>query len=169
QVIIWLSGAEHDLRIHAGDGPVWPPEGGHVRHSLMLVVTVLLTQLITRTVDLPTSAALVSVMMLTVTPDLQSLLLKGRLRLLGLFLAAAWALLAWLLLSQLPHFLLLLVLLFFGMFLAVYLTRTGGASYSYAGLQMGLVLPMLLVVPPAEAGSLQAGVQRLEGVVIALA
>jgi uncharacterized membrane protein YccC len=168
ELVVWVSGAERDLRIHAGGGPVWPLEGGRVRHSLMLVVTVLLTQFVTRTLDLPTSTALVSVMILTITPDLQSLLLKGRLRVVGALLAAAWALLAWTLLAQAPHFPLFLLLLFLGMFLAAYLTRTGG-RFSYAGLQMGLVLPLILVVPPGEFGSLRSVVVRLEGVLIALA
>jgi hypothetical protein len=53
------------------------------------------------------------------------------------------------------------------MFLAAYLTRTGG-TYSYAGLQMGLVLPLVVVVPPSEFGSLEGAFQRLEGIAAAL-
>jgi uncharacterized membrane protein YccC len=167
QLVTWISGAEHEVRIHAGSTPIWPLEGGRVRHSLLLVVTVLLTQTLSHTLDLPTSAAVVSVMVLTVTPDLQSLLLKGELRLLGLFLAASFALLAWVILDRQPYFPLQVLLLFLGMFLAAYLTRTGG-RYSYAGLQMGLVLPMILVAPLTELGSIRVGAQRLEGVLLAL-
>jgi len=58
-------------------------------------------------------------------------------------------------------------LLFFGQFVAVYLSRTGG-KYAYAGVQMGLVLPMLVVAPPAEYGSLTPAVQRLEGILLGL-
>jgi len=58
-------------------------------------------------------------------------------------------------------------LLFLGQFVAAHLTRTGG-KYSYAGLQMGLVLPMLVVAPPDEFGSLTPAVQRLEGILLGL-
>jgi hypothetical protein len=73
-----------------------------------------------------------------------------------------------LLLAQVQRFVLLEMLLFLGMFLAAYLTRAS-RTYSYAGLQMGLVLPMLLVVPLRELGSIAAVLQRLEGIVVALA
>ena len=58
-------------------------------------------------------------------------------------------------------------LLFLGQFVAAYLTRTAG-KHAYAGLQMGLVLPLLVVAPPAEFGSLTPAVQRLEGVLLGL-
>jgi uncharacterized membrane protein YccC len=106
-------------------------------------------------------------MLLTVAPHLQALLLKGELRIAGALLAAAWAFGMFLLLGSLQSFFLLAGLLFLGQFLAAYLTRMGG-QYSYAGLQMGLVLPMLVVAPPSEFGSLTAAVQRLEGIGIAL-
>ena len=66
-----------------------------------------------------------------------------------------------------PFFVLLAALLFLGMLLASYLARAGGAS-SYAGVQMGLVLPMILVVSPAECGNLWAAISRVLGVVIAV-
>jgi uncharacterized membrane protein YccC len=58
-------------------------------------------------------------------------------------------------------------LLFLGQFVAAYLTRTAG-KYAYAGVQMGLVLPMLVVAPPPEFGNLTPAVQRLEGVLLGL-
>ncbi len=66
-----------------------------------------------------------------------------------------------------PHFALLVVLLFLGSYLASYLARTGG-DWAYAGVQMGLVLPMILVVPARDFGTMTTAVQRLEGVVISL-
>jgi uncharacterized membrane protein YccC len=167
-LVSWLSGAERDLHIQAGGEPLLPVRGEWLSRALMLVVTVLLTQLGTRWLQLPPEQALVSVLILTVAPSVQALLQKSRLRVAGALLGAAWALGSFLLLNLLPHFPLLLLLLFFGMFVASYLTRTGGA-YSYLGLQMGLVLPLLLVVPGKEFGDLAAAVQRLEGVAAALA
>jgi uncharacterized membrane protein YccC len=168
EVVNWISRAEADLSLHISPTRLWPLEGERVRHSIVLVVTVLAAQLATRLLDLPTSTALVSVMLLTIAPDLQSLIAKGRLRVLGAVLAAAWAAVAWLLLSHVGRLAVLALLLFLGMCVAAYVTRAGG-RLSYVGLQMGLVLPMILVVPPAEFGSLEAGLQRLLGVAIALA
>jgi hypothetical protein len=107
-------------------------------------------------------------MVLTVVPDLHQLLRKGELRVLGVLLAMAYAFCSFVLLVRLQHFPLLVVLLFVGSYLATYLARAGG-DWAYAGVQMGLVLPMILVVPPREFGTMTAAIARLEGVVIALA
>jgi uncharacterized membrane protein YccC len=166
-LVMWVTGAEQDLRLRAGGDPLLPLHHGRLSHSLQLVVTVALTQLVTGYLNLPTGAALVSVMVLTITPDIQALLRKGELRVLGAALGTAWALGSFVLLAHVPHFLLLEALLFLGMFLAAYLTRASPA-YSYVGLQMGLVLPMVLVLPLGEFGSVHAGVQRLEGIAAAV-
>ena len=68
----------------------------------------------------------------------------------------------------LPHFLLLAALLFLGQFVAAYMTRTAG-PYAYAGLQMGLVLPMLVVAPPEEFGHFTPAAERLAGILLGLA
>jgi hypothetical protein len=107
-------------------------------------------------------------MLLTITPDMQSLLVKGELRVEGAFLASAFAVLTFFLLALEPYFSLLVIMLFLGVFLATYLTRTGG-PYSYAGLQMGLVLPMLVVAPPTEFGSLASAIGRLQGILLSIA
>jgi hypothetical protein len=89
------------------------------------------------------------------------------LRVAGALLATAWALGTFLIVGLVPHLVVVAGLLFLGQFVAAYLTRTTG-SYSYAGVQMGLVLPMLVVAPPAEFGSLTPAVQRLEGILLGL-
>jgi hypothetical protein len=107
-------------------------------------------------------------MMLIVAPDIQAVIHKGELRIAGAVLATAWAAGMFVLLSLLPDFPLLAGLLFLGQFLAAYFACTGGTR-AYAGLQMGLVLPMLVVAPPSEFGELTAAGQRLAGILIALA
>jgi uncharacterized membrane protein YccC len=166
-VVTWLSGAERDLGIRFGEAPLWPVRGDWLSQSLMLAVTVLLTLLGAHALDLPPEKAALSVMLLTVSPHLQALILKGELRIAGLLLGAAWGLVIFLVVGLLPHFPLLAGLLFLGQFVADYLTRTAG-KYSYAGLQMGLVLPLVVVAPPAEFGSLTPAVQRLEGILLGL-
>jgi uncharacterized membrane protein YccC len=166
-VVSWLSGAERDLGIRLGGAPLWPVRGDWLSQSLMLAVTVLLTLLGAHALGLPPEKAAISVMLLTVTPHVQAMIQKGELRLAGALLAAAWAVGTFLVVARLPHLPLLAGLLFLGQFVAAYLTRTAG-KYSYAGLQMGLVLPLLVVAPPADFGSLTPVVQRLEGVVLGL-
>lgn len=166
-IVTWLSGAERDLRIQPGGEALWPLRADWLNHALMLAVTALLTAEITRWLELPTTKAVISVMVLTITPSIQELLRKGQLRVVGALLASAWTLGTFFVLARLPHFPLLLGLLFLGTFLAAYLARAS-KTWSYAGVQMGLVLPLLLVVPPHDFGSIGAALQRLEGIVAAL-
>jgi uncharacterized membrane protein YccC len=166
-VVTWLSGAERDLGIQLGKDPLWPLRRDWLSQSLMLAVTVLLTLLGAHALDLPPEKAAISVLLLTITPHLQALILKGELRIAGLVLATAWSLVIFLVVGLLPHFVLLAGLLFLGQLAADYLTRTAG-KYAYAGLQMGLVLPMIVVAPRSDFGSLTPAVQRLEGILLGL-
>src|SRR5262245_12058323 len=166
-LVTWLFGAEHDLGIQYGEAPLWPLRADWLSQSLMLAVTVLLTLFGAHMLDIPPEKAAISVMLLTVTPHVQAMILKGELRLAGALLAVAWATGTFLLVGLLPHLMLLAALLFLGQFVAAYLTRTEG-KYAYAGVQMGLVLPMLVVAPPAEFGRFTPAVQRLEGIVLGL-
>lgn len=167
-VVVWFSAAERDLHLDPGTQPLFPLRTDWLVHAVMMMVTVFSTILTCRLLELPIAKAIVSVMILTAAPDLQGVLLKGKLRLGGAMLGAAWGLGSFLILSRLPYLSLLAVLLFLGLFVAAYLTRILGAK-SYLGLQMGLVIPLVLVVPPDEFGSLGGVMQRIEGVLIALA
>ena len=167
QMVTWFFGAEHDVRIRFGEAPLWPLRGDWLSQSLMLAVTVLLTVLGAHALGLPPEKAAISVMLLTVTPHLQALILKGELRIAGALLASIWALGTFIVVGLVPSLLLLATLLFLGQFVAAYLTRTTG-QYAYAGLQMGLVLPMVVVAPADAFGSFTPAAQRLEGVLLGL-
>jgi uncharacterized membrane protein YccC len=75
-LVTWLAGAESDLRIRVGEAPLWPVRGDWLSQSLMLAVTVLLTLLGAHALGLPPEKAAISVMLLTVTPHVQAILLK---------------------------------------------------------------------------------------------
>jgi uncharacterized membrane protein YgaE (UPF0421/DUF939 family) len=167
-LVTWLSGAERDLEVRVGDAPLWPLRGDWLSHSLMLAVTVLLTLFGAHQLGLPPEKAAISVMLLTVTPHLQGMVLKGELRLAGAFLAVGWAIVTFVIVGMAPHLPMLAGLLFLGQFVAAYMTQTMG-KYSYAGLQLGLVLPMLVVAPRTEFGAFTPAVQRLEGILLGLA
>lgn len=166
-VMTWLFGAERDLRLQFGEAPLWPLRSEWLNQSMMLSVTVLLTMLGANVIGLSAEKAAISVMMLTVTPHVQAMILKGELRIAGALLATAWGIITFILVGLLPHLPLLAAMLFLGQLLAAYVTRTS-TRYSYAGLQMGLVLPMLIVAPRADFGSLTPAVQRLEGILLGL-
>lgn len=166
--VSWLSLAESDLRIQLGSAPLLPVNRAWASQSLMLVVTAVLTQLGARWLDLSPDKSVISVLVLMVAPDLQSMLQKGELRLVGAGLAMAWSVLMFVVLALAPHFTLLVLLVFLGMYLAAGLAYAGG-TYAYAGLQMGLVLPMIAVAPASEFGNIDAAGQRMEGILMALA
>jgi uncharacterized membrane protein YccC len=166
--VTWLAGVERSLAIQVGDNPLWPIRGEWLSQSLMLAVTVLLTLIGAHAIGLPPEQAAISVLLLTVSPHVQAMILKGQLRIVGLLLAAAWSLGVFLVVGFLPSLSLLAALLFLGQFVAAYLTRTSG-KYAYAGLQMGLVLPLVVVAPRSEFGSLHPAVLRLEGILLGLA
>src|SRR5205085_927569 len=92
---------------------------------------------------------------------------KAALRALGAVLGGGYALASMVLLFLEPSFLLLLALLFFGMFLSAYLTLTS-RTFSYAFLQMGMVLAMVLFGPTGGVGSPGDALTRLVGVVAGL-
>jgi uncharacterized membrane protein YccC len=167
-VVNWLAGFEGDVSIDLGNMPLFPIRTEWINQSVMLSVTVLITLVVAHIVDLPPTTAAISVLVLTISPHFQALIQKGELRIAGLVLATLWSAVSFVLVSLLPRFPLLATLIFLGQFIATYLTLRGG-TYSYAGLQMGLVLPMIAVADPADFGSLVPALQRLEGILLGLA
>jgi uncharacterized membrane protein YccC len=166
-LVNWLSGAEHDVSIRTEGEPLLPVDGSRLRHSVMLMLTVALVQVASHLLKFSTTTSLISVLLLTITPDFQSLLRKGELRLAGAGLAIVFACGAILLLMRIPSFPLLVVLMFLGTFLATTMARTSD-RWGYAGVQMGLVLPMILVVPQQEFGTLTTALARVAGALLAI-
>jgi uncharacterized membrane protein YccC len=167
-LVAWITASEQDLGIQVGGKPLLPLNLNWLNQSVMLVLTVVITLFVSHAIGLSPGTAAVSVMVLTVSPHLQALILKGELRVVGVALGSAWSLLTFFLVSLMPYLPLLVVLIFLGEFIAAYLARTAG-KYSYAGLQMGIVLPMVAVAPPSEFGSFAPALGRLEGVLVGMA
>jgi hypothetical protein len=129
-VVTWVAGVEGDLSIRFGDTPLWPLRREWLGQSLMLAVTVLITLVGAHAIDLPPSTAAISVLLLTVTPHLQALILKGELRIAGLVLAVVESIVTFLLVGLLPYFPLFALLLFLGQFVATYLWDCRWDSFS---------------------------------------
>jgi hypothetical protein len=86
----------------------------------------------------------------------------------GAALGAAWGFASAVVLTRLPQLPVVMALFFLGMFLASYLARTS-PTRGYVGVQMGFVIALVLVAPPAQSGDLTPVVQRVEGVAVGLA
>ena len=166
-LVSWISGSESDLAIHTEGDALFPLDYNRLNHSIMLMVTVALAQFASFYLELSTTTSLVSVMMLTITPHFQSLLWKGTLRLEGAALAIIYAFITLAIVIRVPSFVLLVALMFLGMFLAVSLARTSD-DWGYAGLQMGLVLPMIMIMPHHQFGSINNAIERVVGVFVAI-
>lgn len=167
-LVAWITGSEQDTAIHTDGQTIWPLDRERLIHSVMLTLTVGLVQVLNHVLGFSPTTSMVSVMLLTITPDFQSLLRKGELRLAGAGLAIVFASVTLLLLTRRPSFELLMLALFLGTFLAVTLARNS-ERWSYAGVQMGLVLPMILVLPHHEIGTLDVAFARVGGAVLAIA
>jgi uncharacterized membrane protein YccC len=166
-LVMWITWAERDIHLHTSALPLFPLRNDWLSHAAMVTVTLFLTLLGGRVLGLPINKAIVSVMILTAAADMQAMLLKEELRIEGVIFGACWSLVSFALLSLSPHLSLLTMLLFAGIYVAAYMNRQLG-KYVYLGAQMGLVIPLVLVVPPAEFGSLTGALQRLGGVLIAM-
>jgi uncharacterized membrane protein YccC len=163
----WITGSESDMMIHTEGEAIFPLDRHRINHSIMLMLTVATAQITSHFLHLSATTALVSVVMLTITPHFQSLFWKGTLRLEGAILAILYSFIALGVLIRIPSFVLLAVFVFLGIFIAVSLARQSD-DWGYAGLQMGLVLPMIMIMPHHQFGSIQNGLERVVGVLVAL-
>jgi len=166
-LVSWFSGSESEMAIHTEGQPLFPLDRLRINHSIMLMLTVATAQIASHYLHLSVTTSLVSVVMLTITPHFQSLFWKGTLRLEGAFLAIVYSFVALAILIRVPSLTLLAALLFLGIYLAVSLARQSD-DWGYAGLQMGLVLPMIMIMPHHQFGSIVNGLERVVGVLVAL-
>jgi uncharacterized membrane protein YccC len=166
-LVNWLLGFERSLVLQPGTNPLLPLRPEWVSRAVMVAVTVLVTQTAIRLLGWTGSQAMITVMVLTVLAERRALLRKGIQRLQGAVLGAAWGFGSSILVSRVPHMPVVLGPFFLGMFVAGYFARTS-PTRGYAGVQMGFVIALVLVAPPAEAGNLAPAVMRIEGVLVGL-
>lgn len=168
-VVNWVSGAERTLAIEPGGHELWPPRAEWVSKGAMVSTGQVLAMFAAWFLQVPPLPTMISATILALTTnDLVSMTLKGYQRALGAILGGGYALASLILLDYVPEFPLLLVLNFFGMFLAAYYCKAS-VKYSYTFLQMGLVMPMVLIGPDGGMGHFDLAVQRLVGIAAGLA
>lgn len=166
-VVVWATRGEGTLAIDTGTKPLFPLNNELLNHALLMIVTVFVTIRVCSYFELPLTSTIISVMLISGAADIHGMLLKGEMRLGGVALGGAFSVLSFLILSRVPYFAVLATLVFLGTFLAGYLSKVLGA-YAYLGAQSGLVICLMLVVPPSEFGTLGNAVQRAEGALIAI-
>jgi uncharacterized membrane protein YgaE (UPF0421/DUF939 family) len=165
----WFSGAERILTIETGQGSLWPPRLDWLNISAIVSTGQIVTMFVTVWLELPVLPTMISAGILGITAMTpQAMEQKGIQRALGAILGAAYATAALVLISYMPYFLLLFLLNFAGMFLAAYWTKAS-VKHSYAFLQMGMVMPMVLIGWTGMVGTIDTGIQRLIGVAVGLA
>lgn len=160
----WVTGAERTLAITVKGEPLWPIRSDWLNKSAMVSTAQLGAMFVALWLDLPPLPTMVSSTFLGLTTaDPRAMGWKAYLRGLGAVLGGGYALAAMALLGYLPYLPVLLALVFCGMFLAAYYTKVS-VDYSYAFLQMGLAMPMVLIGSAGEIGSLSTAINRLLGV-----
>jgi uncharacterized membrane protein YccC len=155
-----LAGAETTLSIDPGHDVLLPVRPDWLNRGLRLSVSVLATGMLALRLGLPALTSMVSAVILGTTADPRALQEKSLLRAAAAALGGVYGLVALWILALLPDLALMVLLLFLALFCGSYLAQTSTA-YGYIGMQMGLVVPMVLVVPAYEVADLGKATQRL--------
>jgi uncharacterized membrane protein YccC len=164
----YATGAERTFVIETGEGPFWPPKPEWLSKGAMVSTGLSLAGFVAMWCDLPVMPTMVSATILAIsTLNPVEMGKKAYLRVVGAVLGGGYALFIILLLQFMPYFSLLLLLLFLGMFLAAYGTKVTG-FHSYGFMQMGLVLPMVLIESDGGIGTVETALQRLVGILAGL-
>jgi len=166
-LVNWTTGAERTLVIHLEGDPFVPIRLDWLNTSLMLTTIQMATVFAALLLDFPLVPTCISATLLAVSPAGAGIAQKGYQRMLGALMGGFAAFVALLVLGLLPYVPLLLALVFASMFVAAYKVRTS-PNYSYTFLQAGLVMPLVLLSPEGGLGTLEAGTNRMVGVLVGL-
>lgn len=164
-VVNGLTGAENSMHVETKGQALTPLRLDWLSHSIMFTTMAMITLLVTMLLQLPVVPTMVSATIVGMALDPIAMRRKAFDRGLAVLLGGAYAFVGLLVLARVQSFALLLVWTTFGMFMAAYLTRMNG-THAYAGLQAGMVVPMVLVGSGNDFGAVLPAVERFVGVVI---
>jgi uncharacterized membrane protein YccC len=109
---------------------------------------------------------LITALLISAQANLGQATLKERLRFVAVVIGGFYGLICLIIISIFPNFLVFLLLFTLGLFVGSYIA-TGSERVSYAGVQTGIVLPMILLISNGPStGSLQIAVERFVGVIV---
>lgn len=110
--------------------------------------------------------ALITALLISAQANLGQATLKERLRFVAVVIGGLYGLICLIIISISPNFLVYLLLFTLGLFVGSYIA-TGSERVSYAGVQTGIVLPMILLISNGPStGSLQIAIERFVGVIV---
>ena len=137
-----------------------------VRQSVKCTLAVILVMFVCFYFNYPgVFPAVFTALIITAQANLGQAHLKERLRFLGCLVGAIYGFLGLVIITQIPHFVIFLSVLFLGLFLAAYIS-TGSERVAYGGVQAGFVLPIMLMISDGPIGSLDPAVYRLISIVM---
>jgi uncharacterized membrane protein YccC len=137
-----------------------------VKQSVKCTLAVVLVMLVCFYFNYPgVFPAVFTALIITAQANLGQAHLKEKLRFLGCLVGAVYGFLGLVIITQIPHFLIFLSVLFLGLFLASYIS-TGSERVAYGGIQAGFVLPIMLMVSNGPIGSLDPAVYRLISIIM---
>jgi hypothetical protein len=145
-LVSWVTNAERDLSIVPGEGSLLPLRGEPLARAAQVTATILLAQYVFFALDMPPDANTYSLFMMSVIPDFQKMRERSGHYVGGILAGVAYAVPALLLLNRVPHLPMFVALVALGEYLASYLAQSKG-NIQFVGTEMGMIFPLLLVVP----------------------
>lgn len=138
-----------------------------MRLSIKVVLAIMIVVFGDLFLDLPASVeTLITAVLITAAPaNIGQAHLKEKLRFLAVVVGGLYSLGVILIVSSVAHFPVFLLLLWLGLFLGAY-TASGSERVAYAGFQMGIVLPLILLGTDGPPTSFTIAIQRFVGVII---
>jgi uncharacterized membrane protein YccC len=162
EVVNFLTKAETSVSVRPGGQPLFPLRGAWLSRALRLTLTSFTAIFVPLWTGLPLTTTAVAAVALATAPDVRGLGWKGWLRILAVLLGSVYALVCLIVLAHLESFAVLALMIFLGMFAGTYIAHAY-PTYSYLGLQLGIVLGQVLVVPANEVADLNRAMLRLIG------
>lgn len=142
-------------------------EPARLRLSIKVVLAIMIVVFGDLYFDLPASVeTLITAVLITAAPaNIGQAHLKEKLRFLAVIVGGLYSLAVILIVSNVTHFPVFLLLLWLGLFIGAYVS-SGSERVAYAGFQMGVVLPLILLGTDGPPTSFTIAIQRFVGVII---
>ncbi len=145
-LVTWLTFAEADFTIDPGEGRLFPLRAEPMGRSAQMVVTMLLAQYLFFAIDLPPESNTFGLFLLSVIPDLQSMIANRRVFVGGILAATFAAVPTFLILNRLPHFPLFVAIIAGALFVASWIAQSS-RPWKGAGTEFGTIFPLLVIAP----------------------
>jgi uncharacterized membrane protein YccC len=138
----------------------------NLKHSFKVIIITFLVLVASLYFGLSAGVqALITALIIAAQSNLGQATLKERLRFAAVVIAGLYGLVSLIIISLSPHFLVFLSLITLGLFIGSYIT-TGSERVSYAGLQTGIVLPLVMLTSNGPPLTLSIATARFVGVIV---